>query len=377
MTWLIAGIGSAALLGNLGSDCPPPDRRPSPGYLRLVTRYASGERAAAVAALGEWTELQLKCELNDLRAAAAEARRCGACVEKLVFRQLSLRAAVLLHADREAVERLRDPADGQPSQCGRGMHGAIADSLLSLLIGLEPEAAGFSRRFYLGMALRAHRHYCLQDAEEWARNGLRWSPTDGSLHLAAGTAAEAAAFITVRPAPLRPAAGPRLSSEHHAMTAELGHRWGRARRAFEEALASDPALHEARLRLGRVLWRLGRGEPARDCFERVLGGSGDPSLVYLAHLFLGRVHEDAGRLAQSAAEYRAALGMRPSSQVASVALSHALQLLGDAAGARELLAGALEQAGRRDPSDPYWAYVAGRSAEAAAILDALRLEASR
>ena len=73
-------------------------------------------------------------------------------------------------------------------------------------------------------------------------------------------------------------------------------RYRQARSFFEDAIASDDGLTLARVRLGRVQWRLGEREAGQAALEKAVERSADPQLSYLAHLFLGRVHEDSGRL---------------------------------------------------------------------------------
>ncbi|HKZ33503.1 MAG TPA: hypothetical protein VJ648_14225, partial [Vicinamibacteria bacterium] len=51
---------------------------------------------------------------------------------------------------------------------------------------------------------------------------------------------------------------------------EARQRLERARRLLRDAIAVDPSLHEVRLRLGRVAWRLGDAYEARAAFEAVL-----------------------------------------------------------------------------------------------------------
>jgi cytochrome c-type biogenesis protein CcmH/NrfG len=151
----------------------------------------------------------------------------------------------------------------------------------------------------------------------------------------------------------------------------------RAGSFYERALASDPQQAEARLRLGRVRFRQGRMRAAREAFRDVLGGSRDADLQHLAHLFLGRVHEAEGELADAGQEYAQALTLAPQSQAAALALSHLRQRQGEP-GSLELVEAALAQAGHRSAPDPYWDYLMARAAPRAdALLDELRQQASR
>mgnify|MGYP002402414658 CR=1 FL=1 len=119
-----------------------------------------------------------------------------------------------------------------------------------------------------------------------------------------------------------------------------------ARRFLADAVAADPANALARLRLGRVLDRLGEGELARRELEEALRLSSDPDIGFLSHLFLGRIDEQDLRLPEAAEQYRLALSSDPGSQSAAVALAHVLQLAGDPEQGRAILEHAVA-AGRR------------------------------
>ena len=201
---------------------------------------------------------------------------------------------------------------------------------------------------------------------------LKRLPKDGPLLLTLGIVLETTAFLTLVPAPRSAILGPQAVRQYESQTAKLGALWERARRTFDEALAADPSLHEARVRLGRVLWRLDRPDLARACFEEAIAKSDDKVVLYLAHLFLGRIHEDQNRLADAEKEYQAALVVRPSSEAAAVAISHVRLLTGDTAGAREFMELSLEQVRLRIEGDPFKNYPMIHTREGQSSLDAMR-----
>lgn len=369
---------AAPLLASASAaSCLPVRVPPSPEYLNLVMRYASGEHEAAVALLGSWNDDRLRCDLDNLQAAAVAVRRCPECGDRLVFQRVSIRAAILLHADKEVREQFASPVSEQPASCRMGPQAQVVERLAAVLILVDPEANVFLRRFYVAMARRAHWSHCILQAEQWARAGLKRLPKDGTLLLTLGIVLDTTASLTLVPAPRMAILGPLALRQFEAHTAKLGSLWERVRRTFDEAVAADPDLREARLRLGRVLWRLNRPEPARACFKEVLSRSDDPVLLYLAHLFLGRIHEDQDHLAEAEKEYRAALAIRPLSEPAAVALSHARLLMGDPEGAREALGSALEQFRLRTELDPYKLYPMTHTREGQTSLDELRREVIR
>jgi hypothetical protein len=81
-------------------------------YAAIVTRYAAGDRAGAVQAIGRLSEGDLRRGLNRLRdAARSEPARCPGCAGAI-----SLRAALMLHTDRMLAERSTD-AGGRRGAC--------------------------------------------------------------------------------------------------------------------------------------------------------------------------------------------------------------------------------------------------------------------
>ena len=147
-------------------------------------------------------------------------------------------------------------------------------------------------------------------------------------------------------------------------------------RALRSAVAADPSLHEARLRLGRVAWKLGEEAEARSILRDVLDRKPEPPTALLAHLFVGRLDEEAGRLEEAARSYEAALALDETVQSARVALSHVRLRRGDSASARAQVETALSFSGLRPEPDPFWLYPWGPSVGVEERLEALRLEAS-
>jgi len=372
---MIVALGAVCLLQPALSraQCAPARVPPSPAYLDLVTRYISSDPAPSIAALGRVDAERLRCDLDNLYAAALAVSRChGTCDDRLVFERFPVRGAILLHAAREIVDQFAAPVSEQSVTCSTGPQAQAVERLASILVLVDPEANAFLSRFYLSMTRRAHWSHCIPQAEQWARTGLKRLPRDGPLLTSLGIVLETTAFLTLVPSPHSGALGPEAIRQFEAQTTRLSALWERARRAFDDALAADPNQHEARLRLGRVQWRLHRPEPARACFEEVLRKSDDAVLLYLAHLFLGRIQEDQDRFAEAEKEYQAALLIQPTSEAAAMAISHARLMMGDEDGAREFAALDLEQVRRRTDGDPYKNYPMTHTRQGQSGLDELR-----
>jgi tetratricopeptide (TPR) repeat protein len=341
-------------------------------YAGFVARYASGERAAALAEARDVSEKELARELDRLRGWERTARRCERCPEKEAFAGFPLRAAILLHTDLADVEiRSRTPVDEAVPRCGMGPQAVMAEELARLAI-LRPGDASFVRRWFRAMTLRSHTDACLADALHWAGAGLRWFPKDAPLLLARGAVEEmAAALLDDVPSAL-------LASFTGARRGVAGlprQYLEGALRDLDRALAADKTLAEAKLHRGRVLWLLGLRAEARATFAAVLQEGGDTALLFRAHLFRGRALEEEKRLEDAAADYRAALALVPHAQSAAVALSYVSWLQGKTAEAKASLDEALLRAGRRTEPDPYWNYSFGSPEEVERLFDSLREDA--
>lgn len=117
--------------------------------------------------------------------------------------------------------------------------------------------------------------------------------------------------------------------------------------AFEDVLALDPELTEARLRLGRVLYLLDRNRDAVRELERAFDNArrrGEVSTAYLASLFAGQVHEFDGRPEEAAASYRKALAICPRCPAAPSALLSLLLTSGRSADGWEVMDDLFRQA---------------------------------
>jgi tetratricopeptide (TPR) repeat protein len=130
-----------------------------------------------------------------------------------------------------------------------------------------------------------------------------------------------------------------------------------AEAAFRRALAADPGLGEARLRLGRVRLLRGQAKEAIAELQRVAGEDGSLRRRYLARLFEARAHEKQGNVEDAARAYRAAVAIEPEGQSAWIGLGCALDLLGRREEAQEALAAPLGS--RRERGDPWWSYPCG------------------
>ena len=371
---LVAGSLLPPLLPRVQAQ--PIDALPD-DYVETVRLYASGETDAALWQLAGWSEDRVRRHVSDLSDAVVSIRKCPGCSTRLAFSRFSIRAALLLHADREVQQQLEPPKSEQVPHCGSGLQAMAVEHLAAILLLVDPEAGPFVKRAYFGMARQAMWAHCFGEAAGWARSGLKRFPKDPSLLLADGVAAEARAFFTMAPAPPVMGLTPATLRKREALSLDLRDLKEKARQAFEDALAVDPEIVEARLRLGRVLWLLGRPVPARAALEAVLAKHAEAPDQYLAHLFLGRILEAEENFAAAEEHYRVALALQPLSEIAAVALSHARFIQGDVEGARSLLSAGIDAVRKRRDYDPWMPYLLPQTPDGEAIMADLRRSASR
>jgi hypothetical protein len=127
---------------------------------------------------------------------------------------------------------------------------------------------------------------------------------------------------------------------------------------YRRALTLDPQMFEARLRLGRMLFLRREVESARQELQVVASGAAPERLTYLAHLFLGALHEFRNAVADARREYEAALMQAPECQTPYIALSFLERMSGRTTRSTELLA-TFAALPKPAPQDPWWDYQNG------------------
>ncbi|HYN05422.1 MAG TPA: tetratricopeptide repeat protein [Vicinamibacteria bacterium] len=341
----------------------------SPAYQSAVRRYHSGDREGAIADMSAWPELRLRNDMRALDALCRKARACLQCPAAETWARISVRAALMLHSDCAQGAR----RDGQSP----GLQESAAITVARLMKD-DPSHRAFARRWYEAMASLAQAEAHGEEALTWAERGLRDFPDSVEMLLVRGTIEETwgvqAAYLETNEGLVDP--NTRRSRAELLHRLEIREHLESAQRALRAALAVDASLPEPRLHLGRVAWRLDETAEARSALLDVLARKPYRATAFLAHLFLGRLDEDAGRLDDAAASYEAALALDPRSQSARLALSHVRLRRGDAAGARVEVERAVGEAGRRPHPDALWLYPWGPSVGVEDRLEALRREAT-
>jgi tetratricopeptide (TPR) repeat protein len=336
-------------------------------YVQLVQRYARGDRAAIVVQIAAWPESRLKSGTKTLLDLAPETQIPASPRSSEARRAADLwKAALLLHMD--AASRLRSRRRSPKAQMKAALRFAERPED-------DANLGRFVARWYLAVAAEAQVRAAWREAFDLAREGLKRFPDALDLQLVVASVEETRASLVIEHLP-----DSVFSDPYSLPPGPRPPRSGDARRHLERAheallavVAVQPGHIDARLRLGRVAWRLGRAEEARQSFEAALKGA-QPAQSYLARLFLGQLLEEEGQLEAAVREYARAIALEPQSQPARVALSQVQLRLGNPGAARVELARALTPAGRRRSLDPFWAYPWGLATRSQALLSALRKE---
>lgn len=362
---MIALAALALAQGMTPSPAPRPVearlRGPEAWYLALIDRYRGGDRAGAIAA--PLVPEKALLEVSALKR-QAEAGRCISCTARERIEAFPFEVAVLLHTER-AFERLETDDSAGPAEL----------EIAPRLVALMPEER---RRAFEPRWLRVVSQVLCRLAKWDLGLGLLQAararyPGDPLLILAAGATLETKARFD--PGTIHVES--ELMGRHDRTESAQRGQLVQAQKSYRQALALRPDLHQARLRLARVLQLLGRHEASMRELRMVTEAAPDPRTVYLARLFLGYAREASGQYEPAAAEYEQAVRAVPGGQAAAVALSHALHRSGRRRESVGVLQAGMAHAGRRAVVDPWWPYVLGEWEDPDALLGELRTEASR
>lgn len=236
---------------------------------------------------------------------------------------------------------------------GLGISSTHLEFAREIIGKFEPPSAGreFARLWYVASAAELARRRDYAGLTAHLEHARRIVPDDAEILLASGCLHEAFASPNLQVA---------ARERAHILVGGRGANLRRAERYFRQAVAANPRLAEARLRLGRVLGLRNRHPEAIVELERALGDAEDPRQSYYALLFLGRVEEELGRLERARRHVERAAKLFPGAQSPGIALSRLALEADDEQGARRALDEVLSASA--DPAggwDPWWIYELG------------------
>jgi tetratricopeptide (TPR) repeat protein len=307
-------------------------------YWTVVKGYHEGRTAPAIKEMSAWPYDRIsKVQATQFQP---EAALDNLAMSKTEWRPALLRAAAMLHTEVGlGVLKQRDLTAFQ-------FHAGIADGWLNLADDRRSSPGGLRSRWNvaIGRVLLLNRAFV--EAEGYLDRLNVKFPNDAGVLLALGTARESRAVSSVPAAPL-----------------------------FERALALDPTLIEARLRLARLALDRGDDAAAEKDLSAVKQIAADPSHLFLANLWLGQVRERQKPWTAAAELYVEAIKTMPDAMSGYVALADVLKANGEPAQA----AGVMERFTARGVTsaiaDPLKNYPLGLDTFLEARFDAFLAEA--
>jgi tetratricopeptide (TPR) repeat protein len=315
----------------------------SNAYLRAIVLYLSGEFETALAVAATLTEADISDQAG-----------------KLKLDPRTTAGALMLHTE------LAFPQDPSAYEKIADFHLTRARRLLGDLRRTQ-KPGEFQRGWYLLASAELQGAMALNTAEEVLVEARSLFPRDPDLLLASAVALELRTFASSpQPVLQRFPTSSQIRVPDSGLDVRLT--LESSARYLSEAVTIAPGHDEVRLRLGRVLHRLGQADRAADELEVVRRRAADPAFKYLAALFEGAVESSRQRPDRAEVLYQEALDVTPG-QSAFVGLSEACYAQGRAADA----ARALEGAFRHPPViDPWFAYLVGDGWHTASRLAAMR-----
>ena len=320
-----------------------------------------------------------KPDLLTMRTLAAAIRERPGDENQLVKRGAILHADIVMLADPQGDQHVAPPpvpgqrrsgqsgaapervilkgTDGREESLRNGLvHWDIAFALLDRVTDASgkraPQSDDTVRLWY--RAVIAHlQSVAMHDQTHFVR-ALRLFPTDPDFLFQTACLHESLASppvqSVVRTATLPPGVDIGVRSERSELET--------AERLLRQALTQDPTFAEARLRLGRVLARLGRHADAAAELRQLSDDDFDqPENRYFAALFLGAEEEALGRRSEARTAYAHAGDLFPQAQSPQLALSHLARDGGDRAEALARMNRVFELPIDWDERrDPFWIY---------------------
>jgi tetratricopeptide (TPR) repeat protein len=336
-------------------------------YLALAARYGSGQRLEALSDLRAWKLSEAETAVAAIRRREDHLRAVATAQEEIAFH--AVEAAVLLQAEAGllALEADSGVAAELHLRLSTGLFEwsrVAADRLRRRASrpGGPPGALRIRERiaphdYYAALAATSLALGFPAVAQPFARGAVRAAPLDAGVHLVSGCVSASLAEL--------------FALRHQESAAERSR--ADAERAFRDALAVEPGLLEARLRLGKLLVDERRAIEAEAPLAMVEEGRSDHRQRYLARLFLGRVAEQRSRREQAVDWYRRAIETWPDSQAARLALAQDLETSSGPSVSSEPVAATLAASRRPDRApDPWWGYRLGPFGLWRTLLDRVR-----
>jgi tetratricopeptide (TPR) repeat protein len=343
------------LLAAVQAPAPVHPQNPLQSYLAVASVYASARHASALDEIRHWPMPAIDGAVAELRGKERQLRAAPSSPDEVAFG--TVEAAVLMHAEAgllalqesrnaEAAGHLRASTtlfewSRRAAVTARNyttMRRSLVDRHGPALLQAEIRERIDFAEYYHALAAAALAMGFPETARPFAARAREAAPLDPEIQLISGCVAESLALET---------AVRGRQKEAVQLEEEAG-------RAMIDALALDSRLHEARLRLGKLLLERGAVIQAEGFLETVERATPLERQRYLARLLLGRVAQRRGRPDDAARRYAEALEAQPDSQAARLGLAHALEKQHGPVAARPVVAASLSASRRRDRTPDPW-----------------------
>ncbi len=259
-------------------------------YLELLNAYRLDDPAPAVAEFGRWPQTRISEQVILLKDDTEPWLRAAA-------------AAFALEADLRSVQTI----DAEPSNRSLRVIPMMPALLAAARRSSDPRLLRFCHDWFVAAGAMAARFRGAgyDTTGDVVRLGFDADPQ--ILLLAAVNAEAQMGPLEGHPLGLGQLDTLKRGNFDHGLSYD-------AENLSRRALAADPALVEARLHLGRTLFQLSRDHDAQPELERALADAttaGKPAVAYLAAVFLGELHEEAGQPDDAERYYAQATAMQP------------------------------------------------------------------
>lgn len=349
MLWRRTGAAVVVVIALVASQgraaAQDTDARLPASYLSALASYRAGDLAAAHKQLSELDLAQLQDVTRKLQRKDVAT---GTNWPRL------LTAAILLHTEVFLIRAEAGPAP--PSDPYLESAYVLVRRLLKLAAegeaGAGPTERMFVRDWYLLMASFQHGRAAVGWSRAYLTEALQAFPKDAPLTIALAADHEMLSDLTAGLIRYLDASGRFRRQSRIDADAELRE----AIRLLSEVRTATPHLVEARMRLGRLLYRQGDLDAAARELDAARSLAKQDEVVYLVTLFSGMVEATRGNYERAATLYADARRRMPQAQSAIVAQAEATYLAGRSKEAATVIQDALHQT---EKLDPWWTYIMG------------------
>jgi tetratricopeptide (TPR) repeat protein len=360
------GTGSGGMIvsgtiGNAETDLSPDQEQHLLGeYWSITKKYLAADPMLAVKEIAAWT-LDRVGKVQSIQYQPERALPSNL-ETKAEWSPRLLRAAAMMHTDVALV------ALKQRSMMALEYHLGLADGWFALADNRKSEPGALRSRWNVAIA----RLLLLNGELAIAERGLvridQRIPNDPGIMLVYGTAKEAQAMRTSLPVSSGKVDDP------GAVTTARDSSLNAAQSLLQRALAADPKLTEAKLRLAHVLILRHEDAKAEPMLAEVLSSQPAPPLKFLADLLMGGIRERQGQFDPAARLYVDAILAVPDGQSAYLAFAHVMHHAGQTNDAATVLDRLFNRGILNAASDPWWIYPLGLDAAVESHLNDLRAE---